>query len=134
MNKGFEIDKSEIDNIFKIYQQRKVNEEIGYINSTHNGLEGLAKKLKSDLNTGISSETINSRLKAFDNNLRYREPMPSFWYFIKDAFGDEILQILCVCAIIEISIGLSPFTENPCYDAFDGINCHLCHCYNNGSY
>ncbi len=47
--------------------------------------------------------------------------MPSFWYFLKDAFGDEILQILCVCAIIEISIGLSPFTENPGYDAFDGI-------------
>ena len=128
MNKGFEIDKSEIDNIFKIYQQRKVNEEIGYINSTHNGLDGLAKKLKSDLNTGISTETIDSRLKAFDNNLRYREPMPSFWYFIKDAFGDEILQILCVCAIIEISIGLSPFTENPGYDAFDGIGIVIAIC------
>ena len=121
MINGFDIDKSEIDNIFKIYQQRKTNEEIEYINSTHKGLDGLAKKLKSDLNTGISNNTLEARRKAFDNNLRYREPMPSFWFFVKDAFGDEILQILCLCAIIEISIGLSPFTENPVYDAFDGI-------------
>ena len=121
MINGFDIDKAEIDNIFKIYQQRKTNEEIDYINSTHNGLDGLAKKLKSDLTTGISNNTLDARRKAFDNNLRYREPMPSFWFFVKDAFGDEILQILCLCAIIEISIGLSPFTENPGYDAFDGI-------------
>ena len=121
MNNGFNIDKAEIDNIFRIYQQRKVNEEIEYINSTHKGIAGLAKKLKTDLNNGISNSTLDLRRQAFDNNLRYREPMPSFWYFVKDAFGDEILQILCLCAIIEISIGLSPFTENPGYDAFDGI-------------
>ena len=121
MNNGFEIDKAEIDNIFKIYQQRRTNEEIDYINSTHKGLQGLAKKLKTDLETGISTDSLDSRRKAFDNNLRYREPMPSFWFFVKDAFGDEILQILCLCAVIEISIGLSPFTENPGYDAFDGI-------------
>ena len=121
MNNGFDIDKIEIDNIFKTYQQRKANEEIEYINSTHKGLQGLAKKLKTDLDSGISNNSLEARRQAFDNNLRYREPMPSFWYFIKDAFGDEILQILCLCAIIEISIGLSPFTENPGYDAFDGI-------------
>ena len=128
MNNGFNIDKSEIDNIFRIYQQRKVNEEIDYINSTHKGLAGLAQKLKTDLTNGISNNTLELRRKAFDNNLRYREPMPSFWYFIKDAFGDEILQILCVCAIIEISIGLSPFTENPGYDAFDGIGIVIAIC------
>ena len=43
MNNGFNIDKAEIDNIFKIYQQRKTNEEIDYINSAHKGLQGLAK-------------------------------------------------------------------------------------------
>ena len=121
MNNGFNIDKAEIDNIFKTYQQRKTNEEIEYLNSTHKGLEGLAKKLKTDLNNGISNSTLELRRQAFDNNLRYREPMPTFWFFVKDAFGDEILQILCLCAVIEISIGLSPFTENPGYDAFDGI-------------
>ena len=104
MNNGFNIDKSEIDNIFRIYQQRKVNEEIEYINSTHKGIAGLAKKLKTDLSNGISNSTLELRRQAFDNNLRYREPMPSFWFFVKDAFGDEILQILCLCAIIEISM------------------------------
>ena len=121
MNNGFNIDKAEIDNIFRIYQQRKTNEEIKYINENHKGLEGLAKELKTNLDTGITNNTLELRRQTFDTNLRYREPMPSFWFFVKDAFGDEILQILCVCAIIEISIGLSPFTENPGYDAFDGI-------------
>ena len=121
MNNGFNIDKAEIDNIFRIYQQRKTNEEIQYINENHKGLEGLAKELKTNLDTGITNNTLELRRQAFDTNLRYREPMPSFWFFVKDAFGDEILQILCVCAIIEISIGLSPFTENPGYDAIDGI-------------
>ena len=87
MNNGFNIDKSEIDNIFRIYQQRKVNEEIEYINSTHKGIAGLAKKLKTDLSNGISNSTLELRRQAFDNNLRYREPMPSFWFFVKDAFG-----------------------------------------------
>ena len=121
MNNGFNINKDQINEIFRIYQQRKTNEEIDYINSKHKGLEGLARELKSDLNSGINTSTLELRRQAFDTNARYREPMQSFWYFIKDAFGDEILQILCVCAIIEISIGLSPFTENPGYDAFDGI-------------
>ncbi len=128
MNNGFGIDKAEIDNIFRIYQQRKTNEEIDYINTAHKGLQGLAKKLKTDLDAGIDSNSLEMRRKAFDNNLRYREPMPSFWYFVKDAFGDEILQILCFCAIIEISIGLSPFTENPGYDAFDGIGIVIAIC------
>ena len=121
MNSFFGIDKAEIDNIFKIYQQRKTNEEINYINSAHKGLKGLANELRTDLNQGISSNTLQMRREAFDNNLRYREPMPTFWFFVKDAFNDEILQILCFCAIIEISVGLSPLTENPGYDAFDGI-------------
>ena len=44
INHGFDIDKVEIDNIFKIYQQRKTNEEIEYIDSNHKGIDGLAKK------------------------------------------------------------------------------------------
>ena len=83
MNNGFSIDKAEIDNIFRIYQQRKTNEEIDYINATHKGLPGLAKKLKSDLNNGISNNTLQLRREAFDDNLRYREPMPSFWFSLK---------------------------------------------------
>ena len=62
MNNGFDIDKIEIDNIFKTYQQRKTNEEIEYINSTHKGLQGLAKKLKTDLDSGISNNSFFLRL------------------------------------------------------------------------
>ena len=70
MNNGFSIDKAEIDNIFRIYQQRKTNEEIDYINSNHKGLQGLAKKLRTDLDSGISNNTLQLRRQAFDDNLR----------------------------------------------------------------
>ena len=121
MKNDFSIDKHEIDEIFTAYQQRKTNEEIEHLNSKHGGLAGLATKLKTSLENGISPDSLKAREEAFDNNVRYREPMPPFWFYIKDAFNDETLQILCVCAIIEISIGLSPMTENPGKDAFDGI-------------
>ena len=119
----FQIDKSEIDKIFQTYQQRESMEEINYIESTHEGLPGLSKKLNSDLENGISSNEDAKRLRIdyFDDNLRYREPMPSFWYYVAEAFEDEMLRILVVCAIFEITIGLSPLTENPGKDAFDGF-------------
>ena len=92
----FQIDKSEIDKIFQTYQQRESMEEINYIESTHEGLPGLSKKLNSDLENGISSNEDAKRLRIdyFDDNLRYREPMPSFWYYVAEAFEDEMLRIL----------------------------------------
>jgi len=123
MMNGFTIDKGQIDDIFKSYQQRTSNEEIAYINEKHGGIANLAKKLKSDLKRGISSneDSKRQRREVFDDNIRYREPMPSFWYFVKDALGDEMLQILIFCAIFEISIGLSPLSDNPGKDALDGL-------------
>ena len=123
MMNGFTIDKGQIDDIFKTYQQRTTNEEINFINEQHGGIANLAKKLKSDLNRGISSNEDSKRQRenAFDNNMRYREPMPPFWFFVKDALGDEMLQILIFCAIFEISIGLSPLSDNPGKDALDGL-------------
>ena len=119
----FQITKSEIDTIFQTYQQRTQSEEIDFIQSEHEGIQGLAKKLNSDLKNGISSNEDSNRLRReyFDDNKRYREPMPSFWHYVAEAFEDEMLRILVVCAIFEITIGLSPLTENPGKDAFDGI-------------
>lgn len=111
MNSGFGIDKAEIDNIFRIYHKEK---KWRYINAVHKDIQGLTKKLKIDLNSGISSHTLEIIRQAFDHNFLFREPMPSFWFFVKDVFGDEILQNLCI-------FGNSPFTENPGYEAFDGI-------------
>jgi len=119
----FQITKSEIDTIFQTYQQRTQCEEIDFIQSEHEGIQGLAKKLNSDLKNGISSNEDSNRLRReyYDDNVRYREPMPSFWHYVAEAFEDEMLRILVVCAIFEITIGLSPLTENPGKDAFDGI-------------
>lgn len=117
----FQISKSEIDDIFKCYQQRKCNEEISCITRTHGGVEGLAGKLRTSVDAGIKSSSIQSRRQHFDTNVRYREPMPSFWFYVKDAFNDGILQILCLCALVEIAVGLSPLSENPGKDALDGV-------------
>ena len=123
MINGFLIDKAEIDDIFTAYQQRKTNDEIEFINNKHGGLENLAKKLKSDLKKGISSneDSKKQRVEAFDDNLRYREPMPSFWHYVVEALEDTILRILILCAVFQISVGLSPLSENPKKDWIDGM-------------
>ena len=40
----FQITKSEIDIIFQIYQERTRREEIDFIQTEHEGIQGLAKK------------------------------------------------------------------------------------------
>ena len=86
----FKIDKQEIDSIFQTYQQRTTSEEIDYIQSEHEGVGGLASKLNSNLENGISSNEDSKRLRReyFDDNIRYREPMPSFWHYVAEAFED----------------------------------------------
>lgn len=123
MINGFSIDKAEIEEIFTTYQQRKTNDEIQYIKSKYGGLEELAKKLKSDLKKGISSNEDSKKLReqAFDNNLRYREPMPTFWFYVCEALEDTMLRILILCAIFQISFGVSPLSENPKKDWIDGM-------------
>ena len=95
INIDFEINKYQINEIFRIYQQRILKEEIDYINSKYNSLEGLAKKLKTDLNSGISSNYIKSRLQVFDNNTYYQKPNPTFIYYIKKSLKNKnILNII----------------------------------------
>jgi len=79
---GFNIDKAEIDNIFRIYQQRKTNEEIDYINTAHKGLPGLANKLRTDLNSGISNNTLELRRQAFGFLLRMHLVMKYYKFYV----------------------------------------------------
>ena len=92
----FQIDKNEIDTIFTTYQQRTTSEEIDYIQTEHEGISGLAKKLNSDLGNGISSNEDSKRLRRdyFDDNVRYREPMPSFWHYVSEAFEEDVYDAI----------------------------------------
>lgn len=121
MEESFGIKRYEIDNIFRVYQFRIKNEEVDYINSSFKGIKDLAKKLKTDLNKGISKDSLELRKRVFGTNELYRAPLPKFTYFVKDAFGDEILRKLFFQSIFGIIINLTPFAESLIYDTFEGL-------------
>lgn len=121
MEKGFGIKNYEIDNIFRVYQVRVTNEEVDYINSSVKGIKGLAEKLKTDLNKGISKDSLELRRRVFGTNELYRQPLPKFSYFVKDVFNDKILRKLFFQTIFEIIINLTPFAKILFYDIFEGL-------------
>ena len=125
MEKGFWIKNYEIDNIFRVYQVRVTNEEVDYINSSVKGIKGLAEKLKTDLNKGISKDSLELRRRVFGTNELYRQPLPKFSYFVKDVFNDKILRKLFFQTIFEIIINLTPFAKNLFYDNFEGLVFYL---------
>ena len=120
VNIDFEINNDQIGEIFRIYFQRRSKEEIDYINSKYNGIEGLAKKLKTDLNLGISSNNIKSRLQVFDNNTYYKKPSPSFLYYVKKSLINQNILNMIITSIIYIIIGMTSLSQNPGYDAIEG--------------
>lgn len=118
----FGLQKHEIDEVVEAYNNKQRDEDLVAIEK-FGGIKGLSDKLLTDPLKGISNdqESVNMRVRAFDNNYRIREPMPSFWFYVCDALGDTFLRILIGSAIVQISIGLSPLSENPQKDWIDSL-------------
>ena len=68
------------------------------------GMQWLYKELKTDPKSGISSSTIDSRLKAYGNNEMAVAPPAGFWRLFWEALHDLTLIILIVAALISIVV------------------------------
>jgi Ca2+-transporting ATPase len=77
------------------------------------GVEGFVGKVKSNVSRGIDTDSITRRQEVFGvNELAHAEPV-TFLEMLLDAFGDRVIQILCVAALISIVFGLAlpnPYT------------------------
>ena len=74
------------------------NSNIEELESFEN-IEGISKKLNTDLEKGINTNTINERINKFGKNEFPLRPIKSFYSLILDALSDQTIIILIICAI-----------------------------------
>ncbi|XP_057805178.1 calcium-transporting ATPase 8, plasma membrane-type [Salvia miltiorrhiza] len=72
------------------------------------GVKGLAEKLKSNQENGVSGDEtdIINRKKAFGSNTYPRKKGRSFWRFVWDACRDTTLVILMIAATASLVLGI----------------------------
>jgi len=70
------------------------------------GISGVANKLNVDLNRGLSSNSSDQRerVRVFGRNFVPPPKARSYLSFLKDAFGDLTILILCVSAAVDLGI------------------------------
>jgi hypothetical protein len=66
------------------------------------GLEALAKTLRSDLNKGLSGQDAAERRIFFGTNMRPLPETRGFCRILWDVLGDPLLRVLFFCGIISI--------------------------------
>jgi magnesium-transporting ATPase (P-type) len=66
------------------------------------GVEGLASKLRTNIDTGLSSNDLDIRVKHFGTNMKDMPPRTPFWTFFIKALDDFMLKFLLVCACVNV--------------------------------
>jgi len=122
VKKDFSISFQEIEEIINTSSQTNPKDLLRTLNSK-GGLKYFEKVLKSNIEKGISGTEIDKavRIKNFGDNYDFENPPKGFCHFICEVLGDTFLRILILCAIVQISIGASPLSENPDKDWIDGL-------------
>jgi P-type Ca2+ transporter type 2B len=121
MEESHEKLKKEISDLFESCD--KLSNELDILQKME-GVQGIARKLETDLNTGLNTKNekdIEDRKLKYDDNVREKEEMPPFCDFVLEVLGDPVLIILIISAAIQIIIGASPLSENPRRDWLDGL-------------
>jgi Ca2+ transporting ATPase len=118
----FDIDKETIANIFKKYNERNPDNELNVIQRLGKE-EGIAQKLNVDPRVGLRTDAKDKdkRVAAFDDNVEEVKPLPHFCVFVWDAFGDLMIRLLIMVAVIQIILGI-PQISNGSAEWVDGIS------------
>ena len=123
-NYGFEISKTEIDEIFGFYKKHNCVEEYESLRKL-GGIQGLLKKLQTDENSGliVNEKELLRRIKAFDDNITIEKPMTTCCEYVWEALKDLMLRILIVAAIVQIILGSIPgIAEDPSKEWVEGMS------------
>lgn len=123
LDKNFKLGKLAILDLYTSYEQRKIEEDLVFINEL-GGDTGIAEKINSSIVNGIRDdpEEKANRIKSFDSNAIEVDEVPNCCYFVWDILKDLMLRILIVAAIVQISLGASPLSEDPSKDWVDGLS------------
>ena len=108
--KHFEISSNELTHLMTLYKERDSTNADLKLLEEYGGIESIMKKLKTNPTNGITS--LEFREEDFGSNNIYQEEIPTFFYFLLDAFNDSMIKILLVAGIIQIILGTT-LSDNP---------------------
>jgi len=114
----FPIEIKELTDMMQV--QLKQNEQQEYLNK-HGHFEGIAKKLRTNLTTGLNSkniEDLNNRRAQFGRNEIPPKPPKAFWMLMWEAVQDTTLIILIICAIISLVLSVVFHSEDKLDEEF----------------
>ena len=99
----FNISRQDLECLMQIHNHDGIKE----LNETFGGLHGLEKKLRTNLLTGLTGDSLDllNRKKIFGRNEIPKKSTKSFIRLMFEAVQDVTLIILIICALI--SFGLS---------------------------
>ncbi|MBA0749147.1 hypothetical protein Gogos_003106, partial [Gossypium gossypioides] len=98
---GFQLCAEELGSIVEGHDVKKLK--------FHGGVSGIAEKLSTSTNTGLSSDAalLSKRQEIYGIN-KFAEPeAKGFWVFVWEALQDMTLMILGACAIVSLVVGIA---------------------------
>ncbi|KAA3479684.1 calcium-transporting ATPase 2, plasma membrane-type-like isoform X2 [Gossypium australe] len=98
---GFQLCADELGSIVEGHDVKKLK--------FHGGVSGIAEKLSTSTNTGLSSDAalLSKRQEIYGIN-KFAEPeAKGFWVFVWEALQDMTLMILGACAIVSLLVGIA---------------------------
>ncbi|MBA0664015.1 hypothetical protein Goklo_004091 [Gossypium klotzschianum] len=98
---GFQLCADELGSIVEGHDVKKLK--------FHGGVSGIAEKLSTSTNTGLSSDaTLLSKRQEIYGINKFAEPeAKGFWVFVWEALQDMTLMILGACAIVSLVVGIA---------------------------
>ncbi|CAJ2655109.1 unnamed protein product [Trifolium pratense] len=113
---GFGIEPDELASIIRSHDTKCLDQ--------HEGVEGLAKAVRVSFKEGVNSSDIKHRQAIYGHNRHTEKPSRSFWMFVWDAMQDLTLNILILCSVVSIVVGI--LTEGFPKGMYDGVGIILC--------
>ena len=94
----------QLKKVIDLYKERKYVEDIEYIEKSLGGIKELLSGLKTNVEMGISSNTLHGRNAAFGTHKKEPPERTPFCTMLKEALDDFMLKILIGCAILQFAI------------------------------
>ncbi|XP_047320075.1 calcium-transporting ATPase 4, plasma membrane-type-like [Impatiens glandulifera] len=108
---GFRIHPNQLASIIRNHNLKRLE--------SHGGPNGIANKINVSLTHGVDSNDVPKRQNIYGSNTFAQKLSKSFWFFLWEALHDITLNILMVCAVISIIVGLP--TEGWPTGIYDGL-------------
>ena len=109
---GFSITVQTLKDIVNMYMQREHGSDDVDFLYQEGGYDWLKKGLKTDLDNGISSDTIEGRTRCYGTNKKKEVKARGFFELCWKTLEDFILRLLIVCGIVSIILSMAVEDEH----------------------